>query len=232
MKTSLLGGRALKLVTRRRRQVETLSTPLQLYIAGEYLTVAAAPPAGFSITVAESMPAPSQSATAGTSIAVTIAETMPTPTQAAAAGTSIPVSVAETLPTPSQSSTLQTAIDCIIVESLPAPSQAIVAEFTPGANPRVLNGPRGAWLYYPPIYAIKTKGRQEAPAPVQRVTVSASARIEPAKPLRKMERRPDYVVMGMQTALTPGQSARLKSHRAIRDRDKEEADILMLISSF
>jgi hypothetical protein len=39
------------------------------------------------------------------------------------------------------------------------------------------------------------------------------------------------MVMGMQTALTPGQSARLKSHRAIRDRDKEEADILMLLSS-
>jgi len=186
---------------------------------------------------------------------ISIAQTMPAPAQDATAGTSMPVSVAETLPTPSQSSTLQTAINCIIVESLPAPTQTITAEaieiftvavaeslpapsqaavagFTPGANPRVLNGPRGAWLYYPPIYAIKTKGRQEAPAPGQRGTLAASARIEPAKPLRKVERRPSFMVRGTQSALTPGQAARVRSHRAIRDRDKEEADILMLISSF
>jgi len=191
-------------------------------------------PSGFSITVAESMPAPSQSATAGTSIAVSIAETLPTPSQSSTLQTAINCIIVESLPAPTQTITAE-AIEIFTVsvaESLPAPSQAATAGFTPGANPRVLNGPRGAWLYYPPIYAIKTKGRQEAPAPGQRGTVLASVRIEPVKPLRKVERRPSFMVRGAQSALTPSQSARLKSHRAIRDRDKEEADILMLLSSF
>ena len=196
-------------------------------------TLDGAPPSGFSITVAESMPVPSQSATSGTSMPVSIAESLPTPSQSSTLQTAINCIIVESLPAPTQTVTAE-AIEIFTVavaESLPAPSQAAVAGFTPGANPRVLNGPRGAWLYYPPIYAIKTKGRQEAPAPGQLVTVSASARIEPAKPLRKMERRPSFMVRGTQAALTPGQAARVRSHRAIRDRDKEEADILMLLSS-
>lgn len=236
MKTSLFGGRPLKLVTRRRRQVETLSTPLQSFISSEYLTVAAAPPSGFSITVAESIPAPSQVSTAWTSMPVSGAETLPVPSQSTTVQTSIDCIIVESLPVPSQTITAE-AIEIFTVavaESLPAPSQAVSAEFTPAASTKPLGagGPRGAWEYYPPIYAIRTKGHEGAPAPVQSARIEATARrIEPARPPRKAPRRPSYMAMVVQSALTPGQSARLKSHRAIRDRDKEEADILMLLSS-
>ena len=191
-----------------------------------------------------------------TALSISVAQTMPAPSQAATAGTSMPVSIAETLLAPSQSASVQTSIDCVIVESLLAPSQsitaeaveiftatvaetllapsqAIVAEFTAGAvkKPLGAGGPRGAWEYYPPIYAIRTRGSQTAPAPGQRGTVTASARKEPAKPLRKMAQKPAFKVYGMQSALTPSQAARVKSHRAIKDRDREDRDILALLAS-
>ena len=192
-------------------------------------------PSDFSITVAESMPAPSQAATAGTSIPVSIAETLLAPSQSASVQTSINCVIVESLLAPSQSITAE-AIEIFtatVAETLLAPSQAIVAEFTEGAvnKPLGAGGPRGAWEYYPPIYAIRTRGIQTAPAPGQRGTVTASARKEPAKPLRKMERKPSFMVMAMQTSLTPSQAARVKSHRAIKDRDREDREILALLAS-
>lgn len=192
-------------------------------------------PSDFQITVAESMPAPSQAATAGTSMPVSIAESLPAPSQSSTLQTAINCNIVESLPAPTQTITAE-AIEiftAVVAESLPAPSQAIVADFTPGANPKPMGagGPRGAWEYYPPIYAIRTKGSQVAPAPGQRGTIAANAKVEPVKPLRKMAQKPALIVRGMQSALTPSQVARVKSHRAVKDRDREDRDILALLAS-
>ena len=191
--------------------------------------------ASFQITVAESMPAPSQAAIAGTVMPVSIAETLLAPSQSASVQTNINCVIVESLLAPSQTITAEAKViyPVTVAETLLVPSQAIVADFAPGVNPKPLGagGPRGAWEYYPPIYAIRTKGSQVAPAPGQRGTIAANAKIEPVKPLRKMATKPAFMVRGMQAALAPSQVARVKSHRALKDRDREDRDILALLAS-
>jgi hypothetical protein len=46
-----------------------------------------------------------------------------------------------------------------------------------------------------------------------------------------MATKPAFMVLGMQSALTPSQVARVKSHRALKDRDREDRDILALLAS-
>ncbi len=58
---------------------------------------------------------PTRTASGGVaSFQITVAESMPAPSQSADAGTSIPVSIVETLLAPSQSASAQTSIDCVI----------------------------------------------------------------------------------------------------------------------
>lgn len=209
MKTSLFGGRALRLVTRRRRQVETLSNPLELFIAAEYLTVASAPPSGFQITVAETLQAPSQTLTAQTVMPVVVSELTLTPEQAAIAGTSINV---------------------IVDELTLTPGQSILADTTGGKKPVPGAGGPNPWGYYPPIYTIRTKGSQEAPAPGEKVRAKFN-RVQKPKPVIVEQLKPVFVAIGKQSVATPYQTARVKSHREVKARNREESDILALLAS-
>lgn len=207
MKTSLFGGRSLKLVTRRRRQVEILSSPLKLFIAGEYLTVAATPPSSSSISVAQTMPAPVQSGALQTVMPVTVAQVAPAPAQAITAEA-------------------PATFEVNVVQEAPAPSQSATVEAQGGAKPKP--GGNAGYSYYPPIYAIRTNGHQESPAPGQSVQVQyVPARIVPEpEPVQAT-----YSLGGVEYTLVPAQSAVLKSHRAVKNRDREDREILTLLAS-
>ena len=229
MKTSLFGGRSLRLVTRRRRQVEILSDPLKLFIAGEYLTVAAAPPSGFQITVAQSMPAPSQLSALQTVMPVTVAQAAPVPAQASTAQTVMPVIVGQTVPAPTQTITAEAVVvfQTTIAQTAPAPGQAIAAETQGGAKPK--SGGNAGFSYYPPIYAIRTKGSQEAPAPGQQA--SSTFKLKVIEATAPIVEKAEYSIGGIEYTLTPSQSIVMKSHRAVKLRDREEQDILALLAS-
>lgn len=231
MKTSLFGGRSLRLVTRRRKQVEALSPPLKLFIAGEYLTVDSGA-VTFTITVAQSTPAPAQSATLQTVMPVTVAQVVPAPIQAATAQTVMPVQIAQAAPAPTQSITAEAGgatFEILISQVVPAPSQSASAT-APSSKPLGAGGPRGAWEYRPPIYAIRTNGRQSAPAPSQRTR----AEYVPARVVEIPKHEPvqaTYSIGGVQYTLAPSQSIRVKSHRDLRAQVREEHDILALLAS-
>jgi len=233
MKTSLFGGRPLRLVTRRRKQVEVLSKPLQSFIASEYLT-ASSGTASFQITVAETLQAPSQSATAQTFMPFVVAESVPAPEQSGTVQTVMPVTVAQTVPAPAQSITAEATgevFQIAVAESVPAPSQAGIID-TGTVKPKGTGNPRRAWEYIPPIYTIRTKGSQSVPAPGQ----LAFARFEPFKeveadPVRVVVKKPSVRCVGGQLILAPVQNSKVKSHRSVKAMQKEEQDILTLLAS-
>jgi hypothetical protein len=188
--------------------------------------------ASFQITVAETLQAPSQSATAQTVMPFVVAETVPVPSQSSTIQTVMPVTVAQTVPAPDQSITAEATgevFQITVDESVPAPSQAGIID-TGTVKPKGAGGPRGAWEYRPPIYTIRTKGSQSVPAPSQ----SAFARFEPFKeapPVRVVVKKPVVRCVGGQLILAPEQSGRVKSHRSIKAMHKEEQDILTLLAS-
>jgi len=161
---------------------------------------------------------------------INVAETMPPPEQAATAQTVMPVTVVETVPAPEQAGTLLFIgkFEVLVNQDVPAPSQAGILST---GTERKLNGPRNrSWNYYPPIYAIKTKGSQSVPAPSQ----SAFARFEPFKEaptVRVVVKKPVVRCVGGQLILAPAQASRVKSHRSIKAMKDEEQDILTLLAS-
>jgi len=162
--------------------------------------------ATFQINVAETMPAPSQSAALQTVMPVTVAQTMPTPEQAITAeatGATFEISVNQSMPTPTQSATL---------------------EAQGGAKPKSLS--QGGFDYYPPIYTIRTKGKQAAPAPVQGIRVKAT----PPRVIEAPEsKQPSFIYSAAQHGLVPAQSITMKSHRSKKIQREEEEQILMLL---
>lgn len=167
------------------------------------------------------------------SFTITVAETLQAPSQAVTAQTVMPVTVAETVPAPEQSGTLLFIgkFEIVVHQDAPPPSQAGIID-TGTVKPKGAGGPRGAWEYRPPIYTIRTKGSQSVPAPSQ----SAFARFDQFKeiepePVRVVVKKPVFQCVGGQLILAPEQSGRMKSHRSVRDMRKEEHDILTLLAS-
>jgi hypothetical protein len=162
--------------------------------------------ATFSINVAQSMPVPEQGVTLQTVMPISVAQTMPTPVQAITAeatGATFEISVNQTMPTPTQSATL---------------------EAQGGVKPKSLS--QGGFDYYPPIYTIRTKGKQGAPAPVQGIRVKATPPriIEAPEP-----ETPRFIYSAAQHGLVPAQAITVKSHRSKKIQQEEEEQILMLL---
>jgi hypothetical protein len=160
------------------------------------------------------------------SFQINVAQTMPAPGQSATLQTVMPVTVEQTMPTPSQTITAETSaatFEITVNQTMPAPSQSSTLEAQGGA---VKSKDGGAWEYYPPIYAIRTKGKQSVPAPNQGGFVKAEKPIVYADPIPQKNQS---VVYGMQSMPLPGQCVIMKSHRTIKKRDDEEEKILMLL---
>jgi hypothetical protein len=162
----------------------------------------------------------------GTGFSFVVAESMPTPSQASALQTVMPVVVSELTLTPEQAVIVGTSINVIVDETLLTPAQSILAETSGGTKKK--DG--GAWSYYPPIYTIRTKGSQEAPAPGERIRAKFNRAPKPA-PAVVIQANPAFVSQGRQDAPTPYQTARVKSHREVKARNREESDILALLAS-
>jgi len=183
--------------------------------------------ASFQITVAESMPAPNQSATLQTVMPVSVAESAPVPSQSSTAQTVMPVTVAQTMPTPSQAITAEATAEVFkitVAQAAPAPSQSIAAEAQSGAKPKSQS--QGGFSYYPPIYAIKTKGHESVPAPRQGVRVEAIPPVVIAEPIPET---PRFIYSAAQRGLVPAQSIVVKSHRSVKAQRDEEEQLLLLL---
>ena len=154
---------------------------------------------------------------------ILVAQTMPTPGQGATIQTVMPVIVAQAMPTPEQSGTAQavTNFEITVNQAIPAPSQSSTIE---SKVPK--HRDNGLWCYYPPIYAIRTKGKQSVPAPNQGGFIQAEKPIVYVKPIPPKKQS---FVSGIQSMPAPGQCVIMKSHRAIKKRDDEEEKILMLL---
>lgn len=174
---------------------------------------------------------------------ITVAQTMPPPSQGATVQTIINCIIVETLLAPSQSITAEAKViyPVTVAETLLAPSQAIVADFTPGVNPKPLGagGPRGAWSYYPPVYAIRTKGRQEAPAPRQKARIRQRQNISGMQSalVPRQGAKAQYIkkiafCRANLAGLTPSQSCDLWPHRLPHVREAEERKILLMLLGF
>ena len=119
------------------------------------------------------------------------------------------------------------APNCIVAQVMAVPSQQVTAATT--ATKKQLGG--GGSSYYPPVYAIRAKGNQSAPAPGERGHIAWARIIAEPEPVIVVDMKPSTRSLGWQVALVPTQSAVLKSHRATRNRDREEQDILTLLAS-
>jgi hypothetical protein len=180
------------------------------------------PPVAFTITVAQTMPAPSQAATAQTAMPVTVEQIMPTPVQVITAEAKViyQITVAQTMPTP---------------------GQIVTAETAPGTAKKPLGagGPRGAWEYRPPVFAIRTKGRQEAPPPRQKsrartrqATSGDQAAPLPVQGIRVQYNKKVAYCYGVQRSLAPLQSGNIWPHRLKHVREEEERKIILMLLGF
>lgn len=158
-----------------------------------------------------------------TASSILVSETLPSPTQYATAQTIIPVTVSELTLTPEQAAIAGTSINTIISEDILAPVQSITAETTGGGKK---NKPWAS--YYPPILTIRTNGVQEAPAPGERVRVKFK---QAPNPIVIMPEKPVYSTMARQSTPAPIQAGRVKSHREVKAMRQEEQDILALLAS-
>jgi hypothetical protein len=148
------------------------------------------------------------------------------------------ITVAQTMPVPSQGSTLQTVMPVVVNQTMPTPSQAIVAATGPAtvARPLGAGGPRGAWDYRPPVFAIRTKGRQEAPAPGQRSrlrTRQSSLTVQSA-PLPRQSAKVRYIkkvafCAGSCYTLPPAQGGQVWPHRLKHIREEEERKVILML---
>ena len=159
-----------------------------------------------------------------------VAESMPTPSQSSALQTVMPVVVSELTLTPDQAAIAGTSINVIVDELTLTPGQSILADTTGGKKPVPGAGGPNPWGYYPPIYTIRTKGSQEAPAPGEQAYAKFNRAPKP-KPVIASQTKPVFVAIGRQDAPTPYHTARVKSHREVKARNREESDILALLAS-
>jgi hypothetical protein len=184
--------------------------------------------ASFQITIAQTMLVSVQSATLQTVIPVSVAQTMPTPIQAGAATFigKFEINAAQIMPTPSQTITAQTgaSFEITVNQSIPTPSQNSVMEAQGGVKPKSQS--QGGFEYYPPIYTIRTKGKQGAPAPRQGAYAKA---FDPIVYEALITTKKQAVVYGIQTMPKPGECVIMKSHRAKKIQRDEEEKILMLL---
>lgn len=166
----------------------------------------------------------------GTGFSFVVAESIPTPSQSSALQTVMPVVVSELTLTPEQAAIAGTSINVIVDELTLTPGQSILADTTGGKKPVPGAGGPNPWGYYPPIYTIRTKGSQEAPAPGEQAYAKFNRAPKP-KPVIASQTKPVFVAIGRQDAPTPYQTARVKSHREVKARNREESDILALLAS-
>jgi len=157
---------------------------------------------------------------------------------------SIPVfdiTVNQTMPTPAQAATAQTTMPVAVAQTMPTPSQTVTAETAPGTAKKPLGagGPRGAWEYRPPVFAIRTKGRQEAPPPRQksRARTRQATSGDQAAPLPEQRIRVQYnkkvaYCYGVQRSLAPVQSGNIWPHRLKHVREEEERKIILMLLGF
>ena len=119
------------------------------------------------------------------------------------------------------------APNCIVAQVMAVPSQRETAAATATKKPLGAGGVS----YYPPVYAIRTKGNQSAPVPGDRGHIAWARIIAEPEPVIVVDMKPSTRSLGWQVALVPYQSASVKSHRTMKDRDREEQDILTLLAS-
>ena len=119
------------------------------------------------------------------------------------------------------------APNCIVAQVMAVPSQMVTAVTT--ATKKQLGG--GGFSYYPPVYAIRTNGNQSAPIPGERGNIAWARIIAEPEPVIMIDMKPASRALGWQVALVPAQSAVLKSHRAVKNRDREDREILTLLAS-
>ena len=110
----------------------------------------------------------------------------------------------------------------VVAETVPAPAQFISA-----STLKKKSG--GAWAYYPPIYAIRTRGNQTAPAPIERARGKFNIAIRES--IAIIDMKPEFMALGWQVSPAPYQSGRVKSHREVKAMRQEEQDILALLAS-
>lgn len=185
--------------------------------------------ASFTITVAESLPAPSQGVTTQTVMPVTVAEAAPVPSQSSTLQTIMPVTVGQSMPTPIQAITAEATgeiFQITVNQAAPAPSQSGVLDTGAVKKPLGAGGPRGAWEYRPPIYAVRTRGNQTAPAPSQGIRAEYIA----TRIVQAPEPEPvTFVYSVSQRGLVPAQSIVVKSHRSVKAQRDEEEQLLLLL---
>ena len=158
---------------------------------------------------------------------INVAQTMPVASQSATLQTVMPVSVAQTMPTPEQVITAETTgavFEIDVNQIMPTPSQAAIAEAQSGVKPKSQS--QGGFDYYPPIYTIRTKGKQGVPAPRQGAYAKA---FEPIVYVEPVPLKKQALVYGIQTMPPPGECVIMKSHRAKKIQRDEEEKILMLL---
>ena len=119
------------------------------------------------------------------------------------------------------------APNCIVAQVMAVPSQRATAAATAAKKPLGAGGVS----YYPPVYAIRTKGNQSAPVPGERGHIAWARIIAEPEPVIMIDMKPASRALGWQVSLVPYQSASVKSHRTMKDRDREEQDILTLLAS-
>jgi hypothetical protein len=139
----------------------------------------------------------------------------------------MPVSVAQTMPTPEQVITAEATgevFQITVNQTMPTPTQSATLEAQGGAKPKSQS--QGGFDYYPPIYTIKTKGKQGVPAPKQGAYAKS---FEPIVYVEPVPPKKQAVVYGIQSMPPPGECAIMKSHRAKKIQRDEEEKILMLL---
>ena len=158
---------------------------------------------------------------------INVAQTMPVAVQSSTLQTGMPVSVAQTMPTPAQVITAEATgevFQITVNQATPTPSQASIVEAQGGAKPKSQS--QGGFDYYPPIYTIKTKGKQSGPAPRQGAYAKA---FEPTVYVEPVPPKKQTIIFGIQTMPPPGECTIMKSHRSKKIQRDEEEKILMLL---
>jgi hypothetical protein len=151
------------------------------------------------------------------------------------------ITVNESIPVPTQGVVVQTVVPVLIAETLLAPSQTVTADAIPGAvkKPLGAGGPRGAWEYIPPVFAIRTKGRQEAPPPRQasRVRTRQVASGTQIGLLPSQRAKVRYIkkvshCYVSERGLTPMQACDIWPHRLKHVREEEERKVILMLLGF
>jgi hypothetical protein len=165
---------------------------------------------------------------------ITVNQTMPAPSQAITGAVSVNALVVQTMPTPEQAATGASGVGFIVAQTMPIPSQDITAETIGGVVARPGAGGPGAFSYYPPVYAVRTRGYQSAPAPRQGSAATvASPRVlviqMGPRPSQRAKAGQGVKATAIQATLIPYQIGDILIMRAPKARYDEEQAIMMLM---